>query len=161
MCLQPPPEEARGRPGVAPALHQDPEHHAGRIDRAPEIVLDAGDPDDHRAQMPAIPGLRPAPPQPVGEGLRNLPAPAPDRLVGTRHAALRRHQLNIPKTEPERVVGPDGVADEVGREAVTMGRIRGAFHPATMPCTDTSRHPSQLTRLRGFAEENADFGPVA
>jgi hypothetical protein len=36
-------EEALGRLGVAPALHQHIENHAVLIDRAPEIVLNAPD----------------------------------------------------------------------------------------------------------------------
>jgi hypothetical protein len=72
-------------------------------------------------------------------------APAPDRLVGNHHTALGQHQLNIPEAEAERVVQPNGVADDFGREAVMVVRIRSAFHPATMPHQSTSRHPIKLT----------------
>jgi hypothetical protein len=36
------------------------------------------------------------------------------------------------------------VADDFGREAVTMVRIKNAFHPATMPHANASRHPIKL-----------------
>src|SRR5687768_18596084 len=62
-----------------------PRHHpisaiALLVDRAPQIVLDAVDLDEHLVQMPAVARPRPTPPQPVGEGLRELPAPPPARL---------------------------------------------------------------------------------
>ena len=68
----------------------------------------------------------------------------PDRLVGNLDAVLGQHQLDIPEAEAERVVQPNGVADDFGRKAVTMVRIRGAFHAATMPYANASRHPSKL-----------------
>jgi hypothetical protein len=37
------------------------------------------------------------------------------------------------------------VADDFGREAVMVMRIRSAFHPATLPHQNTSRHPIKLT----------------
>jgi hypothetical protein len=36
------------------------------------------------------------------------------------------------------------VADDFGREAVTMVRINSAFHPTTMPHANASRHPIKL-----------------
>ena len=108
-------------------------------------MLDAVDPDEHLIQMPAVAGSRPASPQPVGEGLGELPAPAPDRLVGNLNAAFGQHQFDVPEAQAERVVQPDGMADDFGREAVTVMRIRSAFHPATMPYANTSRHLIQLT----------------
>jgi hypothetical protein len=43
----------------------------------------------------------------------------------------------------------DGMTDDFGWEAVTMMRIRDAFHlatmPATMPHTNAFRHPIKLT----------------
>ena len=94
--------------------------------------------------MPAIAGPRPASPQPVGKGLGELPAPAPDRLVGNLNAAFGQHQLDVPEAEAERVAQPNGVADDFGREAVTMVRIRGVFHAATMPYPNASRQPTEL-----------------
>jgi len=48
----------------------------------------------------------------------------------------------MPKAE--RVVQPDGMADDFGREAVTVVQIRSAFHPATVPYAKASRHPGKL-----------------
>jgi hypothetical protein len=77
----------------------------------------------------------------------------PERLVfidetatTTKMTRLRgRHQLNVPEADAERVVQPDRVADDFSREAVTMVRVKGAFHPATMPHPNASRHPPELT----------------
>jgi hypothetical protein len=60
-------------PGVAPAPDQDVENDPVLVDRTPEIVLNAVDPDEYLIQMPAIIGLRPALPQPVGKVRANFP----------------------------------------------------------------------------------------
>src|SRR5436189_4914147 len=39
---------------VSSALNQDLEDHALMIDRAPQVHMPAGDPDDHFVEMPAI-----------------------------------------------------------------------------------------------------------
>jgi hypothetical protein len=36
------------------------------------------------------------------------------------------------------------MADDFGREAVTVVWIRSVFYPATMPYPNASRHPSKL-----------------
>jgi hypothetical protein len=36
------------------------------------------------------------------------------------------------------------MTDDFGRKAVKMVRIRSAFHPATMPNANASRHPGKL-----------------
>jgi hypothetical protein len=131
-----------GRPGVAPALHRDIENHAVLIDCAPEIVLDAVDPDEHLIQMPAVAGPGPASPQSAGEGPGKLSTPPPDRFGGDNHTALSQHQLDVPKAETERVVQPNRMADDFGRKTMTTVGIRDASHPATMPCPITRRRPS-------------------
>jgi hypothetical protein len=56
-----------------------------------------------------------------------------------------QHQLDVPEAQAERKVQPDSVADDFGREAVTMVRINSAFHPTTMPHANASRHLIKLT----------------
>ena len=58
--------------------------------------------------------------------------------------SFEQQLLDEAQTEREADVEPYGVADDVGREAVTMVRIRSAFHPATMPHANASRHPIKL-----------------
>ena len=98
------PEEALRRFGIPAALHQDVEHGTVLVDGAPEVVPLAADSEEHLIEMPLVPGSRPTPAQPVGEALRELQAPAPDRLVGEDDAALGQEQLDIAEAERERVV---------------------------------------------------------
>src|SRR5258707_9532297 len=57
--------ESDGCALVTSALNQDLEDLALMIDRAPQIHMLAGDPDDHFVEMPAITWSRTAPPQPT------------------------------------------------------------------------------------------------
>jgi hypothetical protein len=115
------------------------------IDRTPEMVLDASDPNEHLIQMPMIARLGSATLQSGGEGLSKLPAPASDRLLENHHTAFGQHQLDVPEAQAERVIQPDRMADDFGRKTVTMVRIRDTFHPATMPHANAFCHPIRLT----------------
>ena len=76
---------------------------------------------------------------------RGTPFDVPLDVAVTRATqAFGQQQLDVPETETERVVETDRVADDLGREAVTVVWIRDAFHPATMPQPNTRRHPIQL-----------------
>jgi len=95
-------------------------------------------------KLPASHTLPSAAPPNFRQSLGELAAPAPDRFVGNLHAAFGQHQLDVPQAQAEGMVQPDGVADDLGREAVTMVRVRDAFHPATMPHPNTSRQPTKV-----------------
>ena len=139
------PEEALRRFGIPAALHQDVEHGAVLVDGAPEVMPFAADAEEHLIEMPFVPGSRPPSAQPIREALGELQAPAPDRLVGEDDAALGQEQLDVPEAQRERVVEPDRVGDDRGREAVTMVWIRSAYHPPTMAQFDPDHHPGSLT----------------
>ena len=47
-------EEALGRLGAAPALHQNVEHRAVLVDGAPKVVTLAADADEHLVQVPLV-----------------------------------------------------------------------------------------------------------
>src|SRR5689334_15377498 len=79
-------EESLGRIRVPPVLHQNVEHDAVLVHRAPEIMQSAVDPDEHFIQVPDITGSRSPPPKPAREGLAEFQTPAPDALVGDGHA---------------------------------------------------------------------------
>ena len=74
-------EEPLCRPGIAAALDEDIEDHPGLVHRPPEIMPDAADPDEHLIEVPLVARLRSAAAQFVGEGLGELAAPLPNRLV--------------------------------------------------------------------------------
>ena len=116
-------EEALRRPAIAAGLDQNIKHDAVSIDGAPEIMQLAPDPNEHLVQVPFVTGLGPAPTKTIREARAKLQAPAPDALVGDKHAALRQEQLDVPKAQAEYVVEPNRVADQLGREAVTVVRV--------------------------------------
>jgi len=82
--------------------------------------------------------------QPVGKGLGEFAAPAPNRLVGDLDTALGQEQFDIAEAERERVVQPNGVRDQLGWEAVAVMGIGLASHPATMPSAPPARQPRSL-----------------
>ena len=128
---QPLEEALRGR-GVPAVLHQDVEHDAVLVHRPPEVMQLAVDADEHLIEVPGVTRLRPSPAQLPGEVAAELQAPLPDALVGDDHAPLGQDQLDIAQAEAEHVVQPDGVADDLGREAVP-GVAGGVWrHPASL-----------------------------
>ncbi len=72
--------------------------------------------------MPMIAGLRAGAAQVGGDDGSKLQEPAPDGFVGDVQAALGEHLLDIAKAQGEPGVQPDRLADDVGREAVTLER---------------------------------------
>jgi len=59
----------------------------------------------------------------IGETGSELLAPAPHRLVRARYPAFRQDQLNIAQAETEHMVEPNSVADDLGREPMTVVRV--------------------------------------
>src|SRR3954452_21541464 len=126
-------EEALGRLGAAPALHQDVEHRAVLVDRPPEVVDLAADADEDLVQVPLV--TRPRPPllERVGERPPEAQGPSADALVAHDDAALGQDRLDLAQAQAEAVVEPHGVADDLGREAeaaVRVGRRPHVRHPA-------------------------------
>jgi hypothetical protein len=118
--------------GVTARLNQDVEHDPILVDGAPKVVLNTLDPDENLIQVPFIAWPRPAAAHTIGERRGKFLAPAPDRLVGHNDAAFSQNQLNVPQTEAENVVQPDGVADNLSGEAMAIVRIRWRLHAARL-----------------------------
>ena len=89
------------------------------VDRAPEVMQRAVDPEEDLIQMPDVARLRPASAEPLGELRAELSAPAADALVRHRYAPLRQDELDVAQAQAEHVVQPDGVADDLGGKPVT------------------------------------------
>jgi hypothetical protein len=147
QTLQQPIEEALRRLGIAPGLNKDVEHNSMLIDGPPEIMLDALDTDEDLIHVPLVAGSWPTPAQSVGKTRCKFLAPAPHRLVGDEDTAFRQDQLDIPETEAEHVVQPDGVADDL-----SCKRIRsfcGAQPPQKLRWTNAGG-------LEGYGDFNDD-----
>jgi hypothetical protein len=69
-------EESFGGHRISAGLDQNVEHVAVLVDRAPQVVLGAVDPDEHFVAVPFVTGPWPASAQPAGVGLPEFGAPA-------------------------------------------------------------------------------------
>src|SRR2546423_7465630 len=77
------------------------------IDRAPQVHMLAGDPDDHLIEMPAIARPRTPTPQPSCDNRPEFQHPAAHRLVRDIEPALGEKLLHIPVAHGEPEVQPD------------------------------------------------------
>jgi hypothetical protein len=142
-ALQQPAKEAFGGFAIPLLLHKNVEHHAILINRAPEIMQHALDANEHLIHVPLIPGLWSAAMKPVGEALAKFLAPTPYRFIGDDDASFGQKQFDIPQAEAEHVIEPDGVADDLGGEAMTVAGVRWRLHAANL----AGLQPACQTRL--------------
>src|SRR3954469_11596604 len=118
LPLQQLPEQAFGGPFVPPALHQDVEHDAVLVHRAPQPVLLAGNFDSNLVQMPLVSGAGPPPPNPIGECLAEFQRPLSYGLVADDDAARGQHLLDHAQAEREAEIQPDSGADHLRWETI-------------------------------------------
>ena len=76
--------------------------------------------------MPLIAGSYSSSTQPFSEGGTELHAPLADRLMADHDATLGQQILNVAKAEVEAEVEPNGMGDDVGREAIARYAERSA-----------------------------------
>src|ERR1700736_581442 len=141
QALQQLAEEPRGRGCAAPALDQNVEDISVLVDRAPKIVLLAADPDEHLVHVPLVARLWPAPLQRIGEDPAEAQTPLADALVADHDPARRQDQLNITHAQTEAVIEPDGMLDDLAREAEALIQVRRHRHAAQPATAANRRHP--------------------
>src|SRR3954470_21842802 len=126
-------EEAFRGCGVPAVLDQDVEHDAVLVYRAPEIMQLTVDLQEHLIEVPSVAWLGPALTELAGEVGAELQAPLPDALVADDGASLGQDKLHRARAQAEDVIQPEGVADDLGWEAVA--RVGGGLgrHLASMP----------------------------
>ena len=88
------------------------------VHRAPAVLQLPFDLQEHLIEVPGITRLRPAPAEFAGELTSKSKAPLPDALVGDGDTPFGENQFNVPEAQAEKVVQPDGMADDLGWEAV-------------------------------------------
>ncbi len=113
-------KELRGGGFVAATLDQNVENISLLIDRAPQIVRVAVDREEHLVEMPRVARARTTTAQLIGKLLAKLQAPLPYGFVRHLHAACCQQFLDIPKTERESKIEPDGVANNFSRKAEAL-----------------------------------------
>ena len=91
------------------------------------------DPHEQFVQVPGVALATPVVPQPPRIGESEPRTPLPNGLIGHGDAAFVEQIHNIPKTQVERVVEPDGVANDVRGKAISAEAEWLARHRATLP----------------------------
>ena len=122
LTVKHPMQEALGGYLIASVLDQDVQNDAVLINGSPQPVAFATDPQRHLVQMPLVASSCSSSTQPCGEGGSELGAPLADGLMADLDPAFGEEILNITKAEMEPKVQPDGVSDDLGREAVASIR---------------------------------------
>jgi hypothetical protein len=89
-----------------------------------EVVGDGAKRDQETlVEMPLVAGASASSTQPCGEGGAELGAPLTDGFVADDDATLGQQILHVAEAGMEAEVQPDGVSDDLGREAVaSIGR---------------------------------------
>src|SRR3954471_1767883 len=105
-----------------------------RVDRPSEVVELAADADEHLVQVPLVAWAGTALLERAGERPPEPQARGAYALVAHDDAALGQDRLDLAQAQAEAVVEPDGVGDDLGREAEAAVRVGGrphVRHPAT------------------------------
>ena len=119
--------------GVPVVLDQDVENDTVLVHCAPEVMQLAINLQEHLIKVPGVARLRPALTELAGEVGAELEAPLTDALMADDNAPLGQDKLHLAQAQAEHVVQPDGVADDLGWEAVA--RVGGGLgrHLAILP----------------------------
>src|SRR4051794_14193248 len=133
LALQQLPEQALGGPLVAPALDEYVEHEPVLIDGAPEPVLLTSNLHLDLVQRPLVSGSGQPAPDLVGEALAELARPLPDGLMAHVDAAGRQHLFHHAQAQRKAEVEPNGVADDLSREAIAGIGGLGGPHAGPLP----------------------------
>ena len=126
-------KEPHRRQTVALGLHQNINDHTVLIDGPPEIMPRAIDVEEDLVQMPLVSSPRPSFPQPGRELVPELFAPSTDRFVADHHAAGRHGFFDVPETHREPIVEPNGIRDDLFREAIAAVWVVGHSFSISSP----------------------------
>ena len=117
-------QQLQGSLFVPPALDREVPDFVLVVDRPPKIHATSTDPADHLVQVPARRGCTPPLLQPPGDQRTELVGPAPDRLVAGVDPPLNEKVLDVPETQAETKVEPQGMAFDARRKPVALEQNR-------------------------------------
>ncbi len=92
------------------------------VDGPPQPVALALDLQQHLIQVPFITRVCAPAAQSRSTAWAELCAPRTDRLVGDRHSPFGQELLDIAQAQVEAELEPNGMADDLGRVAITSVR---------------------------------------
>src|SRR6476646_2077462 len=104
----------------------------------------SGDLEEHFIKVPGVARPRRSSTQVVGITLAELEAPFSDGFVSKDHAAHCQHFFDIAKAQREAEIQPNAMANDLGREAMTMVKRSGGADQCSMPDHRFVSHPIQL-----------------
>ena len=107
------------RSPIAPRSYEGVEDVAVLVDGPPQILQSPLDLDEQFIQIPGVALAALAVPQSPRIGEPEPQTPLPNRLVGHGNTAFGEEILDIPKTQAETVVEPDGVTDDFRGKSVS------------------------------------------
>ncbi len=111
-------QEALGGYLIAPLLDQDVQNDSTLVNCSPQPVTFATDLQRNFVQMPLVAGSHSSWTQACRKCGSELGAPLADGLVADDDPAFCEEILNVTKAEMKVKIQPDGVSDDLGREAV-------------------------------------------
>lgn len=122
LISQQPPQQLQCRLGVSIPLHNKVEDLALIIHGAPQEHASPADLTNHFVEAPPRGGGRPAPLQPPGDLGTELDRPAPNGFIAYIDPACGKQFFDIPETERETEIQPNGMKDHRGRKSVSFER---------------------------------------
>jgi len=134
LLLQQLVQQPEGRLLVAPALDEDVEHAAVLVHRTPEPVPLAPGRHHDLVAVPLVSSRGQPAPDLVRKALAELQPPLPHGFVADDDAACGEQLIHIAQAQGKAEVEPNGVADDLGREAMAgVAGSGGRCHPVRLP----------------------------
>ena len=140
-------EEASGSTPIATRLDENVDHVAVLVDSTPEIVSLAPNVHEELIQVPRITQATLSPLEPASIFGTTLPAPLADSLVGDQDSPLGQKIFDITEAQAETVIEPDGVADDLRWESVSVVAGCIVIHPPSLPVAASSDSTLDTVRV--------------
>src|SRR4051812_21257702 len=142
---------------VAPALDENIEHEPVLVHRPPEPALHPSDLHCNLIEVPFIAGSRQPAADLVGECLAKFQAPLPYGLMADDDAAGGEDLIDMAQAERKAEIQPDGVADDLGWEAVAdIAGWGGRCHRIPLRDPGLPRQARRPGYLIAFAADQVD-----
>ena len=117
----------------ASALDQNVEDDAGLVHGSPQPMLHPGNSERDLIKMPFVANPGKAATDLIGKPLAELARPLPHGFMADDDAARGQQLLHHAQPEREAEVEPDGMADDLGREAIPgVAGASGRRHPTRL-----------------------------
>ena len=118
---------------IAPRLDEDIDDISVLVNSAPEILPLTVDRQEEFVQVPSVAQATFSALELSGVLRTKLPRPLSDGLVGHDDAPLGEEIFDIPEAQTESIVEPDRMADDLGREPVSVVARCFGVHRRSLP----------------------------